>query len=304
MAKTPRIVDVSPQIQGLQTQITAIQPQISAMQSQVSNLQSQVPLLEDIKDFQWIDVQTIRLPASSIRIGSTVYTAADINWSFANGTGDNGLDTGAEAASQWYALYAVPNSTNTAYILKATTRHPISAPGPSGYSNYRYLGLFRNGQYYNSNTTDIAQFFKVGPIIQFWNASNGNATGIRYDGSSGPVTSVSTSFATVYAMGDGTGRTLPFNGTRYIWTLTQVPSGGSTAIASLTSKFWNGSFAMTGTVTMAAGNSGGPNAGYSEIWCDSTNVTQVATATTLALTAGQMNWSLNLAGFFDPLLIK
>jgi len=288
MAKTPRIKSIADSVAALTTSTSSIIASAA----------------ENIKDFQWFAIDSIKLPASTIAIGGTLYSAGDLIFSFANGTGDNGLDTGVEAPNQWYALYAVPG-IGSAYVLKATTRHPITDPGPAGYPQYRYLGLFKNGQDLSSGQNDIARFHKSGDVTKFWNPSNGNMTGIRYAGSSGPVTSFTNNIFPVYGMSGGSGINLPFNGAFYGWTLTHVPSGGSAVLAAGTARFYDGSFATTGTVTFATGNAGAAaNAGYGEIWCDSTTVTAISSASTIVLTSGQMNWSLNLNTIFDPLLAR
>lgn len=266
---------------------------------------------EQIADYQFQSISQILMPSSKIAIGTngllddaTIYQSGNLVFDFANGVGDNGLDTGAEAPNQWYALYAVPG-VGTNYILKATARQPVSQPGPSGFTKWRYLGIFRNGQDTASGQNDIARFAKSGHIFNMWNPSNSNMTGIRYDGSSGPTTSFSTSFNPVYGMSGGSGKNLPFNGARYGWTLTHNSSGGSAVLASGTTRFYDGSFATTGSITFACGNAGAsPNAGYGEVWCDSSTVVTIASASTITLSSGQMNWSLNLNTVFDPILLS
>ncbi|MGE3682386.1 MAG: hypothetical protein AB7G93_11730 [Bdellovibrionales bacterium] len=265
---------------------------------------------EQVADYKYQSASQVLMPGSKIAIGTsgliadaTIYQSGDLVFDFANGTGSNGLDTGAEAPNQWYALYAVPG-VGTAYILKATTRDPITQPGPAGFTKWRYLGVFKNGADLSSGQNDIARFGKVGPILNFWNPTNGNMTGIRYDGSSGPVTSFGSTINPVYGMSGGSGRNLPFNGARYGWTLTHAPSGGSSVLAAGTARFYDGSFATTGTVTFGTGNAGAAaNAGYGEVWCDSTTVTAIASNSTITLSSGQMNWSLNLNTVFDPILM-
>ena len=65
---------------------------------------------------------------------------------FANGVADLGLDAGSEASSTWYYLYLVPSSGNNAILtLRASTSVPST--GPSGYSNFRYIGFFMNNAF-------------------------------------------------------------------------------------------------------------------------------------------------------------
>lgn len=117
--------------------------------------------LESIKDFVWTSVSQITLPASSIVINDYLYTAGNLVFDFANGVGDNGLDSGVEASNQWYALYAVPGASG-AYKLKASVNLPsqLGGTGPIGFSSYRYLGVFRNGDS-ASVSSDILKFLKT-----------------------------------------------------------------------------------------------------------------------------------------------
>lgn len=143
-----------------------------------------------VQDFRYTDAQSITLPASTIFIGTqgrlddaTPYTAGDLIFSFANGAGNNGLDVGVEAQDQWYALYAVP-LTGSGYMLKASVNPPHSAggSGPTGFSRYRYLGVFRNGGNGYDTTAgygrgDIARFEKRGQYMWFkhFNSNSGGS---------------------------------------------------------------------------------------------------------------------------------
>ena len=58
-------------------------------------------------------------------------------------TGEGGLDTGVEA-NVWYYLYLVPTAADDSLLcVRGSTTSP-TAGGPSGYSNYRYIGAVRN----------------------------------------------------------------------------------------------------------------------------------------------------------------
>ena len=146
--------------------------------------------VERISDFQYANHQSIFLPASTCLIGTngnledaSSFEASDLTFSFANGTGDNGLDAGAESDNQWYALYAVPKSGTKNFILKASTQSPVASGGigPIGFPKHRYLGIFRNGGngYDATNNSygagDIARFSKLGKriIFQTFNSTNG-----------------------------------------------------------------------------------------------------------------------------------
>lgn len=136
---------------------------------------------EDVKDFRYAGVSSILMPSSKILIGTqgkiddaVLYESANLTFDFGNGIGDNGLDAGVEASNQWYALYAVPKAGTKQYVLKASANAPHAAggTGPSGFTKYRYLGIFRNGpNVYNSlaehNSNDICIFTKNKNHISF-----------------------------------------------------------------------------------------------------------------------------------------
>lgn len=259
---------------------------------------------EDVKDFEFLSVSQIKMPASSILIGNSgtlagakIYTSADMNFDFANGTGDNGLDTGSETAWQWYALYAVPSGSG--YVLKATIRNPITQPGPTGYTQWRYLGLFRNGQS-TSATSDIARFFKLGSRLYFHTSFNSGSHGIRYDASVGPSTGVSQTMNLAFA---GNGQyALPFDGTRCGWVLTRSNVGTVNELLSLTSIFWKSSTNnYHRSINLSAANGSSPQGSYGDVYCSSIWTPQVLTRTSYSVVA-QFNWSLNLSSIIDPVL--
>lgn len=79
-----------------------------------------------------------------------------LTFDFANGTGNNGLDNGAEAPSTWYYLYAVAAGSD--FFLKASTVAPPT--GPSGFSVWKYLGAFRN-----DGSSNILRFLHEGKKV-------------------------------------------------------------------------------------------------------------------------------------------
>jgi hypothetical protein len=145
--------------------------------------------LEDVKDYRYSTVSGIFMPASKILIGTggsisdaALYESGDLNFDFTNGVGENGLDTGAEAANQWYALYAVPKAGTKQYTLRASIQAPIQSggTGPTGFPKHRYLGIFRNGtNTYSSLSShtpnDITLFTKTKNVMNFtgYNDTNG-----------------------------------------------------------------------------------------------------------------------------------
>ena len=58
--------------------------------------------------------------------------------------GEGGRDTGSEAASTWYYLYAVPKAANDDELVPISSTTAPTVGGPSGYTNYLYCGAVRN----------------------------------------------------------------------------------------------------------------------------------------------------------------
>lgn len=84
---------------------------------------------------------TIRLMLAKTSAISTVWTV-----------GDNGLDTGSEAASTTYYVYAIASAvTDTAYTVKISTNSSV----PSGVTYYKRLGSFYNDSSSNITYSDI-----------------------------------------------------------------------------------------------------------------------------------------------------
>lgn len=94
--------------------------------------------------------------------------AGSLIFDFANGTSDLGLDTGSEASSTWYYLYAVPKSGSD-FTLKGSVTPPST--GPTGFSTFRYLGAFRN-----DGSSNIRPFYQVGRRF-YWQSNTEEYTG-------------------------------------------------------------------------------------------------------------------------------
>lgn len=78
-----------------------------------------------------------------------------LNWSFTNGVGELGLDAGAEASDTWYYLYLVPSAANNTILTAiASTSNPFI--GPSGYTEFDYVGAFLN-----DSSSDIDKFYQL-----------------------------------------------------------------------------------------------------------------------------------------------
>jgi hypothetical protein len=82
--------------------------------------------------------------------------SSTLTFNFANGAADLGLDEGSEASSTWYYMYLVPKSgDDTLLTLRASDNAPST--GPAGYTNFRYIGAFRN-----DGSSNILSFTQVG----------------------------------------------------------------------------------------------------------------------------------------------
>ncbi len=89
------------------------------------------------------------LPNSQVDVSWDVLTIEDVRVAGFSGTvniavsGANGLDTGAEASSTWYAVWAIhnPAGPTTALLLSASFTAPTM---PSGYTKKRRVGSVRN----------------------------------------------------------------------------------------------------------------------------------------------------------------
>jgi hypothetical protein len=79
-----------------------------------------------------------------------------ITWNPSLGAVDGGLDAGTEASGTWYYLYMVPKSGADDFLH---VRGSVSAPptGPTGYSNWRYIGAVRN-----NTISDLVRFWQNG----------------------------------------------------------------------------------------------------------------------------------------------
>ncbi|MHC4647974.1 MAG: hypothetical protein ACYTBJ_21145, partial [Planctomycetota bacterium] len=77
-------------------------------------------------------------------------------WDFTNGVAELGLDAGTEAADTFYYMYMVPTAADDLILTVVSSATDPDAGGPTGYTNWKYIGAFRNG------TTDLDEFDKVG----------------------------------------------------------------------------------------------------------------------------------------------
>jgi len=78
-----------------------------------------------------------------------------------NKAGAGGLDTGSEAKSTWYALFAISNGSTMSVVASSAPNIPPTLP--SGYSEWRRIGFI-----YNDSSSNIVPTFKRGHVTSFW----------------------------------------------------------------------------------------------------------------------------------------
>lgn len=69
-------------------------------------------------------------------------------------TGSGGLDTGTEASSTWYYIYAVPSTNDLLFEIRGSVNPPST--GPTGVKTSRYLGAV-----YNNSSSNLLPFEQV-----------------------------------------------------------------------------------------------------------------------------------------------
>lgn len=105
-------------------------------------------------------------------------------------SGVNGLDTGAEAPSTWYAVYIISDSNlinPPAGLLSTNSTTPTM---PSGYDKFRRVGFIRNNA--SSNILNFIQSGTQESRIYYWNDALANFV-ILTNGSATAFTAVSAS---------------------------------------------------------------------------------------------------------------
>jgi hypothetical protein len=98
-------------------------------------------------------------------------------------SGANGLDTGSEAASTWYYMWAIYNATTTtiAGLLSVSSSDPTL---PSGYTYKARIGAV-----YNDSGSDFAYFFQRDNVVSI------DAIEVLSGGTAGIITSIDISVA-------------------------------------------------------------------------------------------------------------
>jgi len=116
-----------------------------------------------------IDADHVELVTAA---GAT-FTATAVNLTAdITASGANGLDTGAEANSTWYAVWVIYNGTTTASLLSVSTT--IGAiTFPSGYTYGKLVGFARN-----DGSGDLIDFSQWGDTA-WWKARQSIASGLN-----------------------------------------------------------------------------------------------------------------------------
>ena len=151
-----------------------------------------------------------------VRSGEIMITDASGNKRLRRNTADTtvvwaDIDTGAEASSTKYYVYATADTSTTTFIIKIST----SSSAPSGSTFYRNIGSFFNNASSNITITDIINSAHGFPpnydpagILKIWAGSNTTVPGgyLLCDGTAISRTiygDLFTAISTAYGVGDG-----------------------------------------------------------------------------------------------------
>ena len=81
-----------------------------------------------------------------------------------NISGAGGLDTGSEAASTWYILYAISNGSTMSIVAASSATSINTGPiMPSGYTKWRPIAMVRN-----DDSSNVRPILKQGKWVSFW----------------------------------------------------------------------------------------------------------------------------------------
>ena len=108
----------------------------------------------------------------SIPLASAFSKAIQGSGSWTAGTANNGLDTGARAASTWYHVYLIrKDADGTGDVLFSTS---VSSPSlPAGYSTFRRVGSVRTNA-----STNIIAFTQTGDEF-IWSTASYDVQGVN-----------------------------------------------------------------------------------------------------------------------------
>jgi hypothetical protein len=162
----------------------------------------------------WLGVTQVRLEIGQARDSSdagNIDVTATKTLDITTG-GANGLDTGAEAASTWYAVWAIGKTDGTTAGLLSVS---FSAPTmPTGYTLKRLVGAVRNDA-----SSNLIEFWTAGngPEKDFYTTAQGQQGGTR--------TTASTTWATRTMGGDD----VPAGQASHAWLRVVIPAAVSSA---------------------------------------------------------------------------
>lgn len=209
-------------------------------------------------------VSTIDFDADVLSVQGVVLTGVSVTANIAS-SGANGLDTGVEASSTWYALSVLTNATGslTASLLSTSLTPTL----PAGYTKYRRVGWVRNNASSDFNFT-----LRDGDHVYYDDSSLHTYT----------TPSGTTSFAT----------DVPSTSKRF--TAAVFVQSGAAVNGALLAK-------PTGSTTPAYGIAGaGSGAGASQDY----NVQEIRASSSQQVDLAASNlstWSIDVLGYFDPI---
>lgn len=117
--------------------------QVLVVKSNVTNPNYQVNITADL-----LSVQGVLVPSVSLTTSIT-------------SSGANGLDTGSEASSTWYAIHVITNATGS--LVAGLLSVSASAPTlPTGYTKFRRVGWVRN-----NGSSNFVAFERIGDQIYY-----------------------------------------------------------------------------------------------------------------------------------------
>lgn len=139
-----------------------------------SSTQAETPTQADTKlpEMGWVSASQINVAAApgepttvrqTLQDGKQRYAISTLSFDFANGVADLGLDEGTEQASTWYYMYLVPTTGLDDLLTVRASDNPPDT-GPTGYSNFKYVGAF-----FNDASSDIRNFLQYGPHMRWVN---------------------------------------------------------------------------------------------------------------------------------------
>jgi type II secretory pathway pseudopilin PulG len=110
----------------------------------------------------YISSNVVQVQATALEVGGLLISNVSSSPSLAV-SGANGLDTGSEAASTWYAVYVITNDAGTSVAGLYSTNF-TSPTLPSGYTKSRRVGSVRN----NASSNIVKFYWPTGGNLIFY----------------------------------------------------------------------------------------------------------------------------------------